>query len=289
MMQRPHVSAAVVALRGWVAACCAVVCLAAIVQLFVYCFAAYTDVRYSSVVGDQPAPTVVAARGAKPEAAVDANRVLSVTDRNLSVVSGFATNVGTGAAAVLVVLTVMGVMVAGGGAIPGVEKMVRAAVWAMATAAISVPWMGVLWGAEGALLPGVFCGYATVTSAAEGVGPFVGGVKGVSLFVIMPTAAATISALVAIWFHGGVERGVIVTAVSELDRAVEREVAAIRAHGVTSLSGAGRVLGALNHVLGDAPVDTPRPLRKAAGAEGLSDLDLSRSLLRGSEQPKRPI
>jgi hypothetical protein len=112
--------------------------------------------------------------------------------------------------------------------------------------------------------------------------------------VVLPVLVVGVSIAVAVWFAAGVERGVIATSVSEIQEAAERELAAIRARGVATLgNGAGRASGALNQAVGETAVRTEPPLRKAAGAELLTD-GVSRALLRapgpGAEGPaKRPI
>ncbi len=294
MIQRPHVSAAIVSLRGWVTVACILLCLCAITQLLVFSFARFTEVRFTTLTAVDAAPEIVESRGTRPihnGKADDVNRVPSITDRNMASVSSFVSSVGSATAIGLVLLTMLGVAVGGGAAVPGIDKVVKACAWSMICACIAVPWSNTGWGdgsKGGSLLPGVFCSYETLTAAADTTG----GLRTLACFVVMPLAVFLMGIMVGGWFHSGVERGVIVTAISQLDEAVEREVAAIRARGVGSLSGnSARVLGAMNTAIGETPAE-PGRLRKAAGAESLSDssLNLPRSIQRGRDgSPKRPI
>jgi len=295
MMQRPHVSAAIVSLRGWITTATAMVCLCAILQLLVFSFARFTDVRFTTLTASERAAAVVYGANTPSITPVltgqptDVNRVPSVTDRNLATVTGFASSAGLAASVALVLLTMLGVSVGGGGAVPGVHQMVKACSWSMVIAAVSVPWGTAVWGEAGhagGLLPGVFCSYHSIVLGAEGPGGF----QMIAFFVVLPTITMVMAVFVGIWFHSAVERGMIVTAMSQLDAAVEREVAAIRAAGVGAASTA-RTVGALNQAIGDVP----QPLRKAAGAESMSDFGVARSILRSTggtgrnDHPMRPI
>lgn len=275
MSSRPHISAAVQELRAWVIACAVVVVLSATAQLVVFGFARYTDVRFLTLEGAPPARPVVVqnqpattAANAPVEAnhAPDPNRVLSVADRNMALVSNTASAGGLIAALALAFLTMLGVAVAGGGAIPGVERAVKAAVWAIVVALLCLPWSAFA-GQTGSrdLLPGVFAGYSSLLFGVERAEA---GAAGVLIeHVILPAVVVVMSFCVAYWFHTGVERGIIITSVSQLDRQVEREAAAIAKAGVSSLH-APRTMGVLDQAIGEVPP----PLR-----------------MTGTDSPRRPI
>jgi len=282
MSSRPHISAAVQELRTWVIACAVVVVLSAAAQLVIFGFARYTDVRFVTLQGSaitrpprtvvvQSQPASAAARAPVnadlSPAPPDPNRVLSVADRNMALVSNSASASGLIAAVALALLTMLGVAVAGGGAIPGVERAVKAAVWAIVVALLCLPWSAFA-GQTGSrdLLPGVFAGYSSLLFAVERAEAGAAGV--IIEHVILPTVVVVMSICVAYWFHTGVERGIIITSVSQLDRQVEREVAAIAKAGVSSLH-APRTMGVLDQAIGEVP---PPPLR-----------------MTGTDSPRRPI
>jgi hypothetical protein len=76
--------------------------------------------------------------------------------------------------------------------------------------------------------------------------------------------------MICIWFRAGVERGVIVTTISELDEALEREMLEIRRRGVGN--NGPRAVGALNRALGDTPSSQPSGLAgPLAGTPSMHD------------------
>lgn len=288
MAPRPHTSSALQALRGWVTACAAVVIIAAAVQLVVFGVVRYTEVRFAKLEAAAAAPAVVVKSGAsasvplsegerRPEPAraatgaaaprgTDPNRVLSVHDRNLALVANTTTAFGVIAAVTLAALTMLGVVVAGGAAVPGVERTVRAAVWALVVALLATPWSGLTDQAMARdLPPGVFAGYTTLLLGVDRAAsdPMVALVE----FIVIPTLVMVLGGCVALWFHSGVEQGVIVTSVNQVDHAIEREAAAIAKSGVSSLH-RPRTLATLDRPLGDEP----GPLR-----------------MTGTDPPRRPI
>lgn len=287
---KTHISSAVKQLRVWItlAACVVAICCAS--QMVVYGFAAYTDVRWTEakpakkadrplrVVAAQPSEssgvpiggegqtsenggdgTVVGGvRGAAVDSAVvpfDPSRVKSATDRVLQRISGLACGIGVISTVVLCVLTLLGVVIAGGGSIPGVERATTAGVWSLVLAMLSLPWADLM---PSMGLPGLFASYEHMSALLDHTGPTITSLSGAGLagqWVVAPMVAMFVSLGVCLWFRAGVERGVIINSPSELDRAVEREVEQISRRGVTS--SAPKAVGALNRAIGDEPVVAP--------------------------------
>src|SRR5690606_3595526 len=89
-----------------------------------------------------------------------------------------------------------------------------------------------------------------------------------TMFLLMPLATLAGSFMILGRFRSGVAEGIIVTAPSELDERLEREMAGIRAKGVAAH--APRTVAALNHAIGDAPTPpsapAPEPIAEPAPA-----------------------
>ncbi len=278
---KPHVSAALQHLRLGVAAAGLAVVLAMVLQMFVFGFVHYTDVRWTtledtgrtrelrvvqsnaggarsltgkgSAVGADPA--------AKPEPApatvtADANRVPSRNDGWLAATSGLARSLGTVGALVMMILMLQGVVIAGGASVPGVERAVGAATWSIVIAFLCLP--------ISAMLPGVpFRGalpsyeWLTASSGALRAGSpdAPGGTTFFGSALLAPIVVLAAAALVVMRFHAGVEQGVIATSVSELDDKLRREMSSIKV-GATN---APRSVGALNRAMGETPPAAPAP------------------------------
>jgi hypothetical protein len=241
--------------------------------MLVFMFAAYTEVRWTEVRAPKPerervlkvvspaASVPVPAEAGVSEAAVaggvrslaekdapkPAARTLSAADGLMARISGLACGAGTLAAVCLCVLTALGVCVAGGGCVPGVERAVTAAVWSLVLALLCLPWSTIM---PGLGLPGVLAPYTDMTRALED-----GAMSSTALhaqWAAAPLVAMFAALGVGLWFRAGVERGVIVLSPSELDRAVEREVEAINRRGVASST--PKAVGALNRAIGEGVV-----------------------------------
>lgn len=278
MGSRPHVSEALRHTRPWVTLAGAVVVCCAIAQMLVFAMVHYTDVRWTEIKPvEQERPTVVDARvpgrSAKPQsersegeqtgaAPSDVNRVLSTTDVVLRRVSNLAVTAGVIGVIGLAVMTAMGVVVAGGGAVQGVEKAVAACFWAVVLALVCLPWTDLM---PSVAISGVFSPYGVIVESSEGVGLAGAGSSEVSLlgrFVLLPMVAAVGAALVVLGFRAGVERGIIITSMSEFDEKIEKEISTIRSRGVTGKS--SRALGAFNQALSDHE----QPSGRAAARDG---------------------
>lgn len=273
---QPHVSAAIRQLRSWVTLAALALALCCAVQMLVYGFAAYTDSRFielREVKSDKPLrvvgaeapvaapaegePTALAAapsggvRGQlmdKPAAAVEINRVSAAADLWMRRASDSATSAGVIAALTLAILTMLGMIVAGGACVPGVERATTAAVWSVVLGLLCLPWGRIM---PGLGVPGIFASYAELTGAIDA--RMIGGTTAGALAMGMQWVGAPLVAMftgigVCFWFRAGVEQGVIVTSASELDRAVEREVEMIQRRGVAAT--APKAVGALNQAFG---------------------------------------
>ena len=279
MHARPHVSAAIKQLRGWVTLASIVVVLCGLTQSFVFAFVQYTDMRYAevrTVKPDRPLRVVVVggpsvANGVAAAASVDHEVVAGVrglnegAKTNVSVVrtktawdgilarsSGLACSIGTLSVIGLCVLSRLGVVIAGGGAVPGVERVVTAGVWSMVMAFLVLPWADIM---PSMGIPGVFAGYETMTANVEAHeaagGAILGSFGALMQWVGLPLVNAVAAVGVCLWFRAGVERGVIITSVSQLDRAVEREASALAREG--GVAAGPRAVGALNRAIGEMP------------------------------------
>jgi hypothetical protein len=167
--------------------------------------------------------------------------------------------VGGLAALALLFLTTLGAVVAGGGGVPGVERVVTATVWSMVLAAIALPFRDIL---PSLPLPGVFVNYETMTQRS-GLWSSTGtGAMGtLAQWVVAPLLAAGAATMIAVWFRAGVSRGVIITSMSELDELAEREMAMINKAGVRNA--VGKSVGALNRALGETTAVQPHPAEDA--------------------------
>ncbi len=275
MSARVQLSGAVRRLRTWVTAAAGVVCLAAALQVGVFGATRYTNIRWTdlappadpaavnvplTVIEDAPAaskPPAPAPPGAPAVAAVhpivgpvhteepakptDVNRAQSTMDAVMRRISAVAVAAGVIAAPTLGLLTMLGVVVAGGSRIAGVERAVTACTWAIVLGVICVPWGD----ATAAAVPTVFSSYGAVTHANDG--GRVGEVELLARYAVLPIVALVLSVLVCAWFRSGVANAVLPKGLTAQERAAEEEMETIRNKGV-----AGRVpraLAALNQVL----------------------------------------
>jgi hypothetical protein len=171
------------------------------------------------------------------------------------------------AAVLLSLLMFQAIAIAGGGAVPGVERAVTAATLTHLVVLMCLP--------LGALLPelafkGVFAAYPFIVAQSELIrtgGPGAPGAAGYyGQFFVLPATLLVGLIVVIIRFRAGVEAGIIVTSVSQLDERIEREIRAARLGQLST----PRAVGALNAAMGDqhvmaaasAPVaPAPAPIR----------------------------
>ncbi|MCH8270661.1 MAG: hypothetical protein IH985_05565, partial [Planctomycetes bacterium] len=268
MQPKQHVSAAIAHLRFHVATLCTIFALAVLVQMMVFGFVHFTDARWESaqdatdgaktqqlsVVSATAQPAAgpsddVEAESAEPRVQTLGRKSTTLEEleaqKNVVVLSKWhfvmnqysdlAVTIGVVAALGLAVLTFLGVVVGGGASVPGVEKAVTACTWSLVLALLALPWSDVF---SSMPYAGLFGGFERMVSGSEAVSAGAG--SSFMLFamhVLMPMAGLGIALLVATRFWAGVSRGVIVSSVSELDRAIDQEISGIRARGVSSNMG----------------------------------------------------
>lgn len=314
MLSKPHVSPALAQLRSGVTGLASFVCGAAVVQLLVFGFVHFTQVRWEkieprpveqklSVITRPATPIIPAPAGVvslvRPPAKVHSQpssasaqgapdvppaaeaerapiqpalgaaptiRTVSLWEVVLRRSSEAAVSVGVVSAVCLAIFTILGVVIAGGGAVPGVERATSSCMWAVALALFAVPWKDVL-----ASVPfeGAFGSYGAMTAFSDAVEEGRG--SAVSLFaahLLLPAVIVAASTIVALRFRSGVDAGIIVTDISELDEKLEQEMENIRKRGVT-VGGVPRTVGALNAAIGDT-ISTPSPTApREPGGDGL--------------------
>ena len=230
---RPHVSGALVQLRTTVTWSALAVMLAALLQMLSFGFVHFTDVRWTLV---RPARLT----DDKPK------RVLSRWDGTLRTFMDASASVGLISVATLWLAIMLGVVVAGGSSVPGVEHAVRASTWATILAMSAVPLVVAL---PGLPLDGAFVSYQTLLHASEG-SRHADTVSLLAAHLALPLVAAVLAGYALYCFREGVEAGVIVQSVSELDRKLDKELETIRASGISSNHGQ-RSVGAVDRPIGD--------------------------------------
>lgn len=283
---RPHVSAALAHLTHGVTGSAVIVLVCAVAQMLVFGFAHFTTVRYGSDLADasaQSAPIVTRSPGetaAWREVTVPTNSKSTYTpppvhiprpttpwDAGLNVTSDIAVTAGIIACFLLAAMTVMGAVIAGGAAVPGVERAVSASTWSMLLAAACIPWGQFF---ESIPFTGVFGTYREMAALCDAVDAGAGSALLMfSSYVLMPIAALACAMMALTRFRTGVEQGIIVTSVSELDERLEREMETIRSRGVTA-AGSTRAIGALNQAIGDTAPLTLSP-EEPLSATGTTD------------------
>ena len=271
-------------LRHGVTATALALALSAIVQMLVFGFVHFTEIRwaeapppqassvpYAVVSGQNAAGSVAAVRPAgapnAPALEIRARPHLSSADSALRVTSDLAVTCGTFAAVLLAFFCTIGAVVAGGGAVPGVGRAVSACMWSSFVAAACVPWSSIL-----PTIPysGVFGPYSVMTEMSGAASAGEGSTLLLMVhFFMLPMAAMAATFLVLYRFRTGIAEGIIVTSVSELDERLEREMATIRSRGL-DIAGGARTVGALNHAIGEHsvagadPVPKPIPFAESA-------------------------
>ncbi|MEO1716422.1 MAG: hypothetical protein AAFR76_04860 [Planctomycetota bacterium] len=229
MTARPHISAALRQLRRGVNVCAAGVAIACFVQLLVFGFVHFTEVRFETLKAETPnRPVVVTASAGSTPAGlralgdeaprtqaeaepdpeivstpIDINRVESAAGVLLNRFSQSASVIGVFAALSLAAFTLLGAIVAGGGAVPGVERAVTACTWGLVLGLLVLPWQDIF-----ASMPfaGVFTSYGTMVHASAGSTP---GITLILVFIGLPLVAMVGSLFVALNFSTGVERGIV--------------------------------------------------------------------------------
>lgn len=275
---RTHVSTALASLRSCVTFAAVVVVLMAIAQALIFGVAHFTELRWTTIekpVEQQPFRVVSTPDGtavATPPTATETpgptstaketERVLSRVDGILAICSQVVVTFGIIACAGLCVLTVLGVVIAAGPSVPGIERTVSACAWALFVALAAIPWRDVF---SSTPWPGVFSDYSrmvALSAAVDAGGP--GQTQLVGLYLIVPAIVAVIAGLVLVRFRMGVAEGIIDPTAQE--SGLEREMEQIRRRGITSANSM-RTVVALNQAIADRPAPTPPPVPADAASD----------------------
>ena len=199
----------------------------------------------------EPKPKPAPDKATESEGPVDPNRVESASDRVLRDTAALVQTVGVISAVLLLILMLQGVVVAGGGAVPGVEMAVTATSWAVIIAMVCIP--------LGNLLPntpfqGVFAGYDTIVAQSEAYRTNQSHAPGAlglyAMNIGLPVLLLIGLAASVLRFRSGVERGVISTSVSEAHERIEREIRSRKNLGEMANS---RAMGALTNTVFESP------------------------------------
>lgn len=260
---RPHVSGALVQLRTTVTWSATAVIAAAVLQMLAFGFVHFTEVRWSTqetpataqqltvvapearAVGAPGERTGRATRGAR-QVQTEPQKVLSRWDGTLRTFTDASASIGLISAATLWIAVGLGVVIAGGGSVPGIDQTVRASTWATVLGFSSIPLIVDL---PGLPLNGAFVSYQTLLSASEGAQKL-DTVALLASHLALPLIAAVLGGYTLLCFREGVEAGVIVRSVSELDRKLDKELDTIRSAGVASNHGQ-RTVGVVDRPIGD--------------------------------------
>lgn len=265
MSTRRHVSDALFGLRRGVIACAAILIVSLLIQMLVFGFVHFTEVRWVELQPKQTHRDLVVIR-ARPGTIVgppagldtagrsvadmpeppDLTRVASRWEVVLARASGLASTAGTVAAALLALMTLLGVVVAAGAAVPGVDRVVSAALWSTALAIMAFPLHDIL---PSIPFPGLLTSYEALVSASDAAAGRTM-LSAVAAYVALPLVAVIVTGLILFRFMSGVQQGLIVTSVSYLDEMLEREMRRIRQEGVLSNVGP-RTIGVLDRAVGD--------------------------------------
>lgn len=295
-------SAALAHLRFGVTVCAIALGIALGGQIAVWAAVYYTDARTTEVDAAKPAaPLKVVTSAPEDEqkakervrkavmedepVRADVNRAPGAADVLMRRLSALTQTTGVFAAVLLAVLMFQGVMLAGSAGVPGVEKAVTAATLSFVVLLLCLPLKGLM-----SELPfrGVFVSYETLVGEAEAFRSKLAGAQGPLAFygshLLLPLSLFVSVAVVALRFRSGVEAGIIVTSVSELDEKLEREVRAMKL-GQLAMP---RAVGALNMAIGQSPGETP-PVERSRVAPPAFRGEDDMPTLKPTESTKRPI
>lgn len=291
-----HVSPALAHLRLGVTTMGLLVAACAIIQMMIFGFVHFTEVRWVEIKPEPTVSSVAVVGGATPgtprqRRTVEAEtlapeKIPSRWAGTLEDFSAVAVTLGVISAISFAGLCLLGVTVAAGGGVPGVERTVTACSWSLIIAALVAPWRDVL---HSMPYPGVFGSYQTMLDASDGGG------AGVVLFLTylgLPLMALVGSVVALLKFRSGVKAGILTTMVSEVDEILEREMANIRTRGVSS--NVGRGSAPLTRTVGEPaaplPSDLLAGLDRAKAFRAAEEARAERGpASRGGDGPGRPI
>lgn len=287
---RPHISTALQHLRFSVTASSAALALCLISQVVVWSIVHFTEVRVATLapeVVDGPlqvvraSPPVGAAE--RPAAQVDkanpvvdgasvpttdvsaaeVNQVASSSDLLLRRASALTQSMGVIFALLFGALVFQGVTLAGGASTPGVERAVTAGTWSLVIVLLVLPLASIL---PSLPFKGVFVSYDEMVRASDAYrthAPGAPGWFGFFGFNLIIPVTLVLGLMLVVWrFRSGIEAGVIVTNMSQLDEKLDREIRSMKLGQLAQ----PRALGALHAAIGTAPPEDRIPSRPAPTA-----------------------
>lgn len=242
---------ALLALRRGVTVCATLVCLALVVQAAVFGCVHFTSVRYASaatVVEEKPLTVVPSVPKSRVDLATldqppqEPPRALGTGDQALGWISTAASVLGALSMIVLLVQAWIGVVIAAAAGAAGMQRGVAGATRCLIAGVFALPLVQALTGGGYA---GALGGYGSLVAASSAARVNGTDVTTVALYGLGPLLLACL-VFWGVWasrvgLSGGLAR-------SESDPAVEAEVAAVLAHGASSLHGS-RAAGELQRTL----------------------------------------
>lgn len=258
MNSRSHIREALAQLRRWIPIAGGVVAFASLVQLFVFGFTHFTDIRWEelkanakpqAVITTTASPTPRPAPGADApfaarwahaqqqleglaEGTPDVNRVRSGASIVLERASDTAVFMGVVGVVSLIAMTGLGAIIAGGGAIPGIERILGAAGGAMLLAVGSVPWSEAF---PSVPIAGVFTGYSEMVIASESARGATS-ISLVAMHAVVPIAVLVGAVFIVLRFNSGVDAGFVLDDAVEAEELLQREMDELRRKGPSNSS-----------------------------------------------------
>lgn len=283
MPVRSHIREALAQLRRWAPIAGGVVVLASLVQLLVFGFVHFTDARFERLEQNQGIVQTSNQSQTDPpvqfqtqwelaqrqlageyEPPVDLNRVesgLAVVLRRASQTAVFLGMIGVVG---LVSITTLGCVIAGGGAVPGVEKILTATGGALLLTVATVPWNEAF---PSVPIAGVFTGYERMTIASDAADGAMS-VSVVTMHAVVPLTVLIGTIFITMRFASGVEEGYLLGDAAEAEDVIEREMAEIERRGLVPNAGMNvHLVRTLGHTRGqDLPSSPGEPVLRVSGA-----------------------
>lgn len=289
---RPHISIALQHLRFGVTLSAAALALCMMTQVVVWSVVHFTEVRVATLAPEtangplqvvRAAPTLAVVEKPEPgeeskeavlgthtgaadqdePTGVEVNQVTAASDLILRRASALTQSLGVIVALLFGALVFQGVTVAGGASTPGVERAVTASTWALVIVLLVLPLASIL---PSLPFKGIFVSYDDMVRASDAYrtgAPGAPGWLGFFGFNLAIPVTLVIALMLVVWrFRSGIEAGVIVTNMSQLDEKLDREIRSMKLGQLAQ----PRALGALHAAIGTAPPEDQAPMRPAPTA-----------------------
>ncbi len=292
-----HSALALAQLRNSVAACCWVVGVALLIQVMTWSLASFTDLRYQKIAATEQSgpPRVLSPEEVRRQAiqssqnnsvtldhsGAEVNRVFSKYNQYFMIQTDLASGLGILASVALLPLLGLGVVLAAGASVPGVERTVGSFVWAIVITMLVLPLGSFI---EAMPFNGIFTSYDSMMLEVEhyraGDG---GGVIFFGKYLLLPVACMAGIASIGLRFRSATFAGLMPREDYRLDPELEKEVANTRA---SSLVGGGRTAGAFTATLRHE--EEPVPAKPKAAPRDEPPMRSLRAVSPG-DAPRRPI